>query len=126
MRKGFSLMEIMVAVFIFAVGILALVGSLPWLLKSEKTAEMYTKAWILAERYMGEIRAADYGNLGSFNDASAQDAAGYPGYQYRRTVADADNASYGSNLRKITVNITWSSHGQSHTYALIDFIAAGQ
>ena len=125
-RFGFTLAEIMVAVFIFAIGILAIIGTLPWLLRAEKDAEMSTNAWMFAEKYMGEIRAAPYGNLSSFNDASAQNVPGYPVYRFRRTVADADSGSYGSNLKKITVTITWAVQGIPHIYNLIDLISAGQ
>jgi len=115
--QGFSLIEVLVAMAIFSIGILA-VGTLILSTTNNNTnGNLLTQATMLARAKMEEKkRAADAGNLTADDDETASnvDMQGNPGGIY--TYA-CDIAPQGANLR-IQVTVSWTRKGRSRSVVL--------
>jgi len=123
-KRGSVLLEMMVSIILFTVGILAVIGGLPYLSQAEKITKQYTTAVVLAERYMEEIKsqslsATSYNNLNTAycdNSATRNAVSGYPGFYSCLQVVNNGNAE----LKKITVNIYWSVSGREKRFTLVN------
>ena len=126
-NKAFSLIEVIIAIGIFAVGILAILGNLPWAIDAEKVTEMFTSASILAERYMEQIIFdPDYANLEvNYNDTytTRRTIPNYPAYKACLKVTQI--AGTNGDLKKITVIIFWYAHGRENSYTLVNLRKRG-
>lgn len=120
-KKGFTLVEVLIAVFIFTIGILAIIGNLPWLVGAEKVTEMYTVASILAERQMELIQSdPDYDALATtYNDSysTRRNISGYP--QYKSCLKVSSISGTYNDLKKITVIIFWTASSKQHSFTLV-------
>lgn len=120
--KAFSLIEVIIAIGIFAVGILAILGSLPWAVDAEKVTEMFTSASVLAERYVEQIIFdPDYANLEvNYNDnyATRRVIPNYPAYKACLKVTPVPGTD--GDLKKITVIIFWYTHGRENSFTLVN------
>jgi prepilin-type N-terminal cleavage/methylation domain-containing protein len=127
LKRAFSLIEVIIAIGIFAVGILAILGNLPWVVESEKLTEMYTQASILAERYIELIKYdPDYQNLETnYNDtySTRRSIAGFQAYKACLKVEAISGTS--SDLKKITVIIFWYAHNREHSFTLVNLRKRG-
>ena len=106
-NKGFSLLEVMIAVALIAIALTALLGSQSQSVSFANSAKFETMAALLAQSKMSEIamQEADElsGDSGDFGDD-------YPGYAWEATVSDisiegADNIS--DYLKQIDLTVTW-------------------
>ena len=126
-NQAFTLMEVLIAIFIFTIGILAIIGNLPWLISAEKVTQMYTTASQLGERYMELIQSdPDYNALETnYNDSSStrRDIPNYPAYKACLKVEVVPNTS--NDLKKITVIIFWYSQGKEHSFTLVNLRKRG-
>lgn len=78
-RGGFSLIEVMVAVFILSVAVVGLTRGLTTALGSSKDAELYSMAVHLAESRIEFLRAD-----GPFHDGESEGASG--GYTWKQSI----------------------------------------
>ena len=106
-NKGFSLLEVMIAVALIAIALTALLGSQSQSVSFANSAKFETMAALLAQSKMSEIamQEADElsGDSGDFGDD-------YPGYAWEATVSDisiegVDNIS--DYLKQIDLTVTW-------------------
>lgn len=128
-QQGALLIEVLISVLIFSIGILALVGLQGVMLKNTMTSEFRAEAAYLAEKRVGEMWA-DPGNLNAFVDASPVAISDLPGGM--RQVTLESGATY-----KVTVG--WTSPGETqeaqtivtcgmnvaHCYSTVATIAGG-
>ena len=123
-KTGFTLMEVMMAVLLFALGIMTVVGALPWMISAQKAAAMQTTAGILAERQMELIMDdTNFDGLNAnYNDSlsSRRDITGYSGFKSCIKVENVNPGAYGGNLKKITVIIFWRDKGIEHKFVLVN------
>ena len=111
-QKGFTLIEIMIAIFLLAVALLGLAAVTTSVIKGNSFSQTLTTATTLAKDKMEDLKAATY-------TTATQNASMWTGTDY----ASADGAvppsatgSYytrswtapGANTKTITVTVTWS------------------
>lgn len=116
-QKGFTFIEIVAAIAILAIGILSILTLFPVGIESSKKAAVRTKAALLGEMKMEEIRATKaFNNIGSEgtedepqNFTAAEDPE--QNYQYCTTVSPAPKAytpgETDTNLKKVVVTVFW-------------------
>lgn len=119
-NKGFTLIETLIAMAIFSIGILA-VGSMQiWSVRNTTTGNITTQATQLARAQMEELKSvANVTDLdaGPFEDPNNPiDEDGDAGGIYNSTWAVA--AGPGTNSREITVTVSWSRRGQNRSVVL--------
>jgi type IV pilus assembly protein PilV len=107
-RGGFTLISVMIAVVILAIGVLALSRTLTGAMASNTKAGLRTVALDIARQRMEFLRAQPPANMGDFAEPSGVDVneQGLPvsGGKYRRTVVVAD---VRQNLVSVTVRVVY-------------------
>jgi len=116
--QGFSLIEVLIAMAIFSIGILA-VGTLTLSTTRTNTdGNLLTEATMLARAKMEEKkRAADAGNLTAGDDETLSniDMQGNPGGLYN---SECNISPQGTNSLRIQVTVSWTRNGKSRSVVL--------
>ena len=113
-QKGFTLLEVMIAVFLLAVAIIGAASVTTSVIKSNSFSQTLTTATTLAKDKMEELKASTY-------TAATQNASMWTGTDYANaggTVqASATGAYYsrlwtapGTDTKIITVTVTWPTN----------------
>ncbi|MFH1776493.1 MAG: prepilin-type N-terminal cleavage/methylation domain-containing protein [Candidatus Omnitrophota bacterium] len=118
-ETAFTLVEILIALSILAVGILGLVNLFPVGLDATKQTVDISTAAIVAQRRIEEIKADGY-NQSITYDGTNGNYTEYPNYTWGVTVVPHGMTN---NLRIVTVNVTWTFRGQPRTETFVTYIA---
>jgi len=118
-NKGFTLIEVLVAMAIFAIGILAVAKMQMWNVKNNTTGNIRTTATMLARAQLEELKSvADVTTLASNTDPNNPiDENGNAGGIYTRTWI-VTNSLGGTASRQIAVTVGWSRWGQNRCVVL--------
>ena len=106
-NRGFTLLEVMIAVALIAVALVTLLGSQSQSVSYANSAKFETMAALLAQSKMSEILIQDADSLsndsGDFGDE-------YLGYAWEATVSDVsieDLDTISEYLKQIDLTVTW-------------------
>lgn len=114
-QQGSVLLEAMIAILIFSMGVLALVGLQAAMVKNTAESKYRAEASYIAQQRIGRMWA-DPANLASYIEANTDISALLPGGT--RTVTQAGN--------QYTVTITWQQPGEgAHNFTTTASIAGG-
>lgn len=124
-KKGFSLVEFMIAIAILSIGLLSLVGLQSTAIRGNLTSKNMTSAILLAEKKMEEFKNTSFTSLnnGTFNDPSNPlTSTGGTGGIFNRswTISTYSGSTY---MKQITINITWTEGGLSKATSLDTIIS---
>ena len=106
-NKGFTLLEVMVAVAIIAIALTTLLGSQSQSVSFANSAKFETMAALLAQSKMSEIATQE---AGAITNDSGDFGDDYPGYRWEVNVNDTaiagiDNIS--DYLKQLDLTVTW-------------------
>ncbi len=109
--KGFTLIEILAAVMIIAIGLAPVVKTLPEGLKSLRLVERNTKAVFLAQDKIDEVRSRILGDNTSygFNKSGGYTETGNFSYDADYCYAVTDDM--GSSIKEISVTVWFDEDG---------------
>ena len=111
-KKGFSLIEVLVALVILSIAILATAGLMVTTTKNNSFGKNMTEAATLAQDKMEELLVTPWGNISNNNDVvQVQGSAGIP-FTRSWNVADA------GSLKTITVTVNWND-GTDHRISTV-------
>lgn len=114
-QHGIVLIEAMVAILIFSIGILGIVGMQANMVKNTSDAKYRAEASHIAQKRIGEIWA-DPSNAGAYLETNADISALLPG-------GTRTTAATGSEF---TVTVSWQQPGEArHKFTMIANIAGG-
>lgn len=124
--RGSTLLDAVAGVLVFAIGMLAVIGTIPYILKSQQATQKYTTAVGLAEKYIGQIKseAADptaFNNLNTAyadGDSSRNPITGYPGFSSCIQVVNNGAADF----KKVTVNIYWTEAKSEKRVTIVNLV----
>jgi len=105
--KGFSLIEIVIALLILAVCLLGLAGLMATTLRNTSFGGHLTEAATFAQDKLEQLRAAPWASILT----GADTRTGSTGINYSRSWAVADTA--GGDQRWITITINWADPTKS-------------
>ncbi|KPK25968.1 MAG: hypothetical protein AMJ61_10295 [Desulfobacterales bacterium SG8_35_2] len=108
-HKGFTLLEVLIAVALIAIALTTLLGSQSQSVSFANSAKFETMAALLAQSKMSEITVQDKDSLFSDSGDFGDD---YPGYTWDVTVSDiAIGESYDISeyLKQIDLTVTWGA-----------------
>ena len=112
-RSGFTLLEVMLALILFAVGTVAAVELLRLAQANAAQGENTLIATYLAQRRLEELRNVAYGSLANEAKATVGSPAGYSRFSRQVTVT----TPYG-NLKQLVVTIYWNAPGGETSLSL--------
>ena len=106
-NKGFTLLEVMIAVALIAIALTTLLGSQSQSVSFANSAKFEIMAALLAQSKMSEITAQEAGELTNDSGDFGDD---YPGYAWEVDVSDIaiagmDNIS--DYLKQVDLTVTW-------------------
>lgn len=108
--RGFTLLEVMIAVAFIGIAMLALLTLHNRNLHSVIGAQEMSRAAVLAQALMAQAEADRYPDLGSTSGDFQKDYPGkYPGYRWQRSVATTAGLQ---DLRTVTVRVLYGSTGR--------------
>jgi prepilin-type N-terminal cleavage/methylation domain-containing protein len=115
--RGFTLIEVIIAIAVLAIALLALVGVTVSVINGNVFSRMMTTATTMAEDKMEELKNTSYANITPGGDSPTGG-----NYTYTRAWLVNSN-SPASGMKTITVTVTWSWQGQSHTVSLATIVS---
>jgi general secretion pathway protein I len=111
-QKGFSLVELLIALAILALAMLAAASMQFGSIRNNASGNMVTQANMLAKSKMEELKnTVDLTDLENGGDTGI-DAAGQAGGIYNRSWTIE---SLGTTARRITVTVQWTKGSRTHT-----------
>jgi type II secretion system protein I len=102
-RRGFTLLEILITLMLFSVGVIAVIGLFSNAMSAGSDAENTAMAMNLVQERLEEYRNKDY--LSVVNEAKAAVSA-YPLFQRQVTVTESP-----TDLKRIRVDVYWTVPG---------------
>lgn len=117
-QEGVALIEAMIAILIFSIGILAIVGLQATMIKNTADSKYRSDASYIAQARIGEMWA-DPANVASYLETNTDISSQLPGGT--RTVTQLNPGQY-------QVTVTWvqpGTNGTTHTFTTIARIAGG-
>lgn len=110
--RGFSLLEVMVALAVLTIGIVGALGAISTCVVSSKAAESYSYAAVLAQQVAGELERMtplEPGELsGTFDDASA-------GYSWEAHISQTEI----DGVLSVHVTVFWQTGARQQQYRLV-------
>jgi type IV pilus assembly protein PilV len=106
-QSGFSMLELLIALIVLSVGLLALAGLQQTAIESNAASQHLTSATFLAEAKLNELKRGGYASLsdGTFNDANNPvDEQGQAGGIFTRAWTISP---FAADVKRITVTISW-------------------
>jgi len=110
--KGFTLIEIMVAITLLSVGLLGMAGLTVGIMRGNSLSNQVTTATALAQAKMEDIKRMDYGDVvpSDFLPEDYNSISGYANYK-RDTDIDVDTPELG--MKTVTITVSWDSDASS-------------
>ena len=117
--NGFTLIEVLIAMAIFSIGILAVASMQLWNVKNNTTGNITTLATLLARDQMEQLKnVADVTTLASGTDPNNPvDENGNAGGIFTRSWV-ITNPLGGSATRQIQVTVSWTKGGPNRSVVL--------
>ena len=113
--RGMTLLEILVAITVLCVGLLAVAVMFPTSSSNIDYGGKMSKATALAQEKIEEFRNTSFDSIASGNDAPT-------GFTRTWSISDAGTTPF--RLRTVTVTVSWpSALGRPHNVVLQSFIA---
>jgi len=121
-NRGFTLLEVMIAVAILAIALTTLLGSQSQSVFFANSAKFETMAALLAQSKMSEITIQAADSLSSDSGDFGED---YPGYAWEATVSDVSIEgldAISDYLKQIDLAVTWGA--LNYNLRLYHYVAA--
>jgi len=106
-NRGFTLLEVMIAVALIAIALVTLLGSQSQSVSFANSAKFETMAALLAQSKMSEMTIQGADSLSSDSGNFGDD---YPGYAWEATVSDVSFEgldAISDYLKQIDLTVTW-------------------
>ncbi len=116
---GFTLIEVLIGVSIFAIGILAVARMQYFAVRNTTVGNVTSQATMLAHQKMEEVKTLSFDDLTNEVENNL-DAEGNPGGIFNRTTTITTPAApLGDNIRQVQVQVQWNAfHGGNRTIAI--------
>ncbi len=114
-KKGFTLLEILLALVLFGAGVVGIAGLFAYALDSSLDAEYTETAVALAQARMEEVKNITYASIAS--EAKAQ-VAGFALFQ--RQVAVIENPT---DLKQVTITVYWQFKDKEASEQLVMYVS---
>ncbi len=112
-NKGFTLLEILIAITVFSVGLLGMATLTAVIIRGNLASEKLTTATTLAQDQVEKIIGVGYSGTPTSDTTTTEDYNSITNYSsYKRvTFTQVDNPAEG--MKKITISVYWDSDAHS-------------
>ena len=117
-KCAFTLIEIITALAILAIGLLSILALFPVGFHASKRAADFTQATIFAQDKMEEVKMKGFD---SAQNEAASDTGNTEGIFSREVTVS--NVSGYNNLKEVTVKVSWTERGQTREEEFKTYIA---
>jgi type IV pilus assembly protein PilV len=117
--KGFTLIEVMIAIVILSVGLLGMASLTIGIIKGNKVSNDLTMATTCAQDKLENFQRLDYADIPPTTSPETEDYNSVTGYEnYKRvTLTTADSPA--ENMKTVTVTVFWrDAHLGEHSVEL--------
>ena len=114
-EKGFTLLEILVAVTLLVFGLLGMAGLTAALVRGNDFSSRVTTASTLAQDKMEDLTKLGYGNTAVMDTTITEGYNTIPNYSYYKRVTFTDVDSPAPGMKTVTVTVSWA--GDLHSVA---------
>lgn len=125
-QKGVALLEALIAIFIFSLGILALIGLQAAMVKNTTDAGFRSQANYIAQQEIGKLWA-DPCNLAAYSVTDQDISGSLPNGKLSIIHWISGNAPAGcnntQNIDQTTVTITWRAPGETETHRVVNSVS---
>ncbi len=122
-HNGFTMMDMLIALALLTIGLLGMAKLTVAIIFGNQVSNMVTKATIVAESKMEDIRRSGYKGIASTDTTNTDDfneINNYPEFQ-RITKIDADAPVEG--IKTITVTVNWKIRKRPKTMVISTMLA---
>ncbi len=112
-NKGFSLLEVLVAMMIFSIGLLTTSALTVGIIQSNSLSKKHTTAMTLAQAQMEDIRRRGYSGMPASTETTTEGYTTITNYPSYRRVTETSAGNPGPNMKTITVTVYWDSDNRS-------------
>ncbi len=119
-QAGFTLVEMIVATVLLAIGVVATLGAIHAAATTTLAAEGAQTSALLAQKQITQLQLQP--NQISGGDQSGDFGEEYPGYSFQQSVEATDY----QNLFKVTVTISWGGNNNPHKREYVTYLSNGQ
>ncbi len=109
-NSGFTLIEIMIAIAVIAIGIFGMMSLVITVMKGNTLSKRVTTATTIAQEELENFKRMDYDNA---VDDSGSDTAHNIVYYWE---ADVQDDTPATDIKTITIDVYWSSGGTDTTH----------
>ncbi|MCK5244370.1 MAG: prepilin-type N-terminal cleavage/methylation domain-containing protein [Desulfobacterales bacterium] len=110
-NKGFSLLEVLVAMLILSIGLLTTAALTVGIIQGNGLSKKHTTATTLAREQMEDIRRRGYSGMPAIT--STEDYNTIINYPSHKRVTETSANDPGLNMKTITVTVYWDSDNRS-------------
>jgi type IV pilus assembly protein PilV len=115
MKKGFTLIEIVISMAILAIGLVGILSLFPVGFDSARRSMNLTQASLYAQEKLAEIKKDGFPDLTPINGEFAD-----PNYKWEQAVSDEVPAGY---LRKVELTVKWNYKNNVHQEMFTTYVA---
>jgi prepilin-type N-terminal cleavage/methylation domain-containing protein len=122
-KKAFTLIEIIMAMAIMTIGIIAVVRILPLGLRASKSAEMMSRGAFLAQEKMEELKLAGVAGVTAPEPVIPLEGE-EKGYIWATEVSEVplEGVTSSENIRRLTLTVSWQEKGKTRSQDFITYI----
>jgi len=122
-RKGFSLLELIIAIAILAVGLVGVMQIFPMGLRASRRSGMITKAAFLAQNRIEEVKMAGFEDITQLPPKIP--LSGTDGdFEWEMSIDEVtlDGLESSDDIRKLTVRVEWVDRDKTRSKDFVTYI----
>ncbi len=122
-NKGFTLLEVIISLVIFVMGVIAVVYLFPMGLKASKKAELISKVSILAQKKIEDTKSAGFQAIDPLGpEIPLEGTEG--NLSWRLSLRDVTaSGTVEKSLREVSVTIFWTEEGKERSRSFLTYVA---
>lgn len=123
-KDGFTLIEIIMAMAILAIGVIGVVRLIPVGLKASKSSEMISKAAFLAQKQLEELKLAGFDQLTAEPEPTVALEGEEGDYSWAAEVSEVslEGLTSSENIRRLSLTVSWPEKNRTQTQEFVTYI----